>query len=328
MALVQAYLLFLLLRIQRSAANCGAMDARDLAGNTFNIRSRSQQTWQYYDYTIKVGSGGYLLQKETSGGYNTYKLGNHASYSGNMEMFENGDYCPPIGKGRRAKITYTYGAETKILESSEPSTCYYEFKIQIKESFCPPAPTPMPVAPTPAPVEPTPTPVEPTPTPVEPTPQPSMLPSFAPTRRPSPKPTMMPSFPPTRMPSPKPTMMPSFAPSQSPTPNPTMTPTVTPGPKCSDLRRRVCIRDVCCEYDEGTDVCSGPEVCGEDDPNDGCYGNQPRNECLAKLGCAWSDDNAVCFKATASCNSFTKKRSCREGGCKWSRNKGICKSKA
>ena len=63
---------------------------------------------------------------------NTWSLGTHSGYDGMSEIFSGGDFCDPRGDYRSARITYTFGDSTEILSFSEPTTCFYEFHIQIE----------------------------------------------------------------------------------------------------------------------------------------------------------------------------------------------------
>lgn len=121
------YVLALLVSLAR-ANDCEGVTAATLKGKTFTVNDSG------YTYTIKVGQGGEINQRK---GGDTWYLGEHQNYPSAMEeKFYNGQSCPNPHPKRSAKITYSFGDSTKILSASEPSTCYYEFRVQIDKSVC------------------------------------------------------------------------------------------------------------------------------------------------------------------------------------------------
>lgn len=159
--------LLLLGVVQANIRDCNGVTAKNLAGKTFTIRS------DVYDYTIKVGAGGYITQKRWTGHQGQWRLGYHTGYANNdmMEKFGNGERCH--NGPRSAEITYRFGNGNRILSAKEPRTCFYQFTVQIDQNICktvkPPTPQPT-KPPTPAPTKP------PTPAPTKPpTPAPTSL---------------------------------------------------------------------------------------------------------------------------------------------------------
>lgn len=143
--LLHALLLLLLGSADANQRDCTDVTAEMLKGRTFKINSVSQQNGKSYLYTIKVGQGGFIRQKENFGDKITYKLGNHKKYEGNLgEFFNDGDKCG--WQPRTARITYSFGADTRILSAKEPSMCKYTFSVRIANSLCkevkPPTPAP------------------------------------------------------------------------------------------------------------------------------------------------------------------------------------------
>lgn len=175
--MLYAFVLLLLGLADANQLDCSGVTAAHLNGQTFTINAVSQQNNRNYQYTIRVGAGGSITQKELFGGQVSYKLGNHVRYESNLgEYFDNGDRCG--GTPRRARITYSFGANTRILSAAEPSMCYYTFSVQIANSLCAivKPPTPQPTNP------PTPQPTNP------PTHQPTNPPTDSPTDSPTPNP--------------------------------------------------------------------------------------------------------------------------------------------
>ena len=80
-----------------------------------------------YKYILVLGKS--LTQKQTSGS-GSWLLGNYASGTKGMEIYQNGDGCAGDIK-RQATITFVQGEKTKLLDANEPSTCNYEFVFQI-----------------------------------------------------------------------------------------------------------------------------------------------------------------------------------------------------
>ena len=115
--------------------SCSGLTAESLAGQTFTIRSVSTQTSVEYEYTLTVGPGGTLNQREVSGDRTLFSLGTHSGYDGLSETFSNGDSCGAY-PSRRATVSYSFGTSTRILSATEPSVCRYEFEVQIDQSIC------------------------------------------------------------------------------------------------------------------------------------------------------------------------------------------------
>ena len=87
------------------------------------------------EFTVTLGPGGSMHQNEVdfeNARFNHYSLGGHDRYGEMEEYFSGGDFCDAIFDFRSAKITYIYGETTQVLSWSEPTTCYYEFQIQIE----------------------------------------------------------------------------------------------------------------------------------------------------------------------------------------------------
>jgi hypothetical protein len=105
---------------------CDTAPMDEFAGMTF---SHSQTSTLHgnaeYTYTIEVG--GAVTQVTSNAG--TFRLGTHQSYDGATEEFGGGDSCG--SRSRSAKVFYTFGATSELLKASEPSTCRYEFEIQL-----------------------------------------------------------------------------------------------------------------------------------------------------------------------------------------------------
>jgi len=105
--------------------------AEAFAGRTYEV-SQLSTLHQNAEYTYAVEIGGEIKQHTSNAG--SYLIGKHQSYAGTTEKFINGDRCGSIA--RSATVTYTYGAETKLLSANEVSTCKYVFRIQLPEGDC------------------------------------------------------------------------------------------------------------------------------------------------------------------------------------------------
>eukprot|EP00928_Gymnodinium_smaydae_P054119 TRINITY_DN3794_c0_g1_i1.p1 TRINITY_DN3794_c0_g1~~TRINITY_DN3794_c0_g1_i1.p1 ORF type:complete len:3080 (-),score=568.50 TRINITY_DN3794_c0_g1_i1:116-9355(-) len=88
------------------------------------------------DFTYKIIAGESIKQHSAKAG-KTVDLGNFekSEDGGLKELFTKGDPCPG-GISRSATITYVPGLANKILDSAEPSTCVYTFKIQFDKALC------------------------------------------------------------------------------------------------------------------------------------------------------------------------------------------------
>jgi hypothetical protein len=100
-------------------------------GKTYRI-SQESSLHGNAQYTYSVRIGGEINQITSNSG--NYLIGRHESYSGTTERFGNGDRCGSTP--RSATVTYSYGAEAKLLSANEPSMCKYVFKIQLPEGDC------------------------------------------------------------------------------------------------------------------------------------------------------------------------------------------------
>jgi len=83
-----------------------------------------------YTYTITIG--GEIHQQTSDAG--DYFLGTHSSYGDMVEHFTNGQKCG--NTPRQATVTFIVGPEMTLISAKEPSTCVYQFVVQLPEDHC------------------------------------------------------------------------------------------------------------------------------------------------------------------------------------------------
>jgi hypothetical protein len=109
---------------------CDEVSLAKFAGKKFEVTQISTY-WGTQTYTYVIEIGGNIIQ-HTPG--RTYLIGNHQSYAGKQEHFDNGDRCS--NGPRSATITYTFGSDMRLVSASEPSMCKYVYEIQLPETDC------------------------------------------------------------------------------------------------------------------------------------------------------------------------------------------------
>jgi len=84
-----------------------------------------------YTYTIVIG--GEIHQQTSDAG--NYYLGKHSSYGDMVEYYRNGQGCGGNGP-RQADVNFIVGPTLELISAKEPSTCRYQFVVQLPEDHC------------------------------------------------------------------------------------------------------------------------------------------------------------------------------------------------
>jgi hypothetical protein len=112
---------------------CNQVPVDAFAGKRFEVTQLSTLHGKAtYTYVIEIG--GSIWQHTSDAG--SFYIGRHHSYCGGpqWEYFLDGDRCG--GTPRSATVTYTFGADMRLLSANEPSMCRYEYTIQLPQTDC------------------------------------------------------------------------------------------------------------------------------------------------------------------------------------------------
>ena len=106
---------------------CTEYDLTRHHGQEYKVSGKSETSGDNYDYKVILGES---ITQVSTAGHGTWLIGKYNDRRGGTEFYKSGDGCGS-GINRHAKIKFLAGEVAKMLEASEPSTCKYEFTIQI-----------------------------------------------------------------------------------------------------------------------------------------------------------------------------------------------------
>ena len=100
-------------------------------GEEYRVSGTSEASGDQYNYAVIIGKS---ITQVSKGGHGSWLIGKFKRFTGYKDaatqLYGNGEGCGS-GITRKAKVTFFAGTESQMLEASEPSTCNYEFSMQI-----------------------------------------------------------------------------------------------------------------------------------------------------------------------------------------------------